>query len=267
MSRSRAPRRRVPGTSEGIDPSRREILERVLLIMVESGCSPHALARAVGAICASLPNPQKQLDPQESGIIEDLPHVMTNWYSDPTYLDDKGGAPRLLRARGPEPSLVGLIRRVYPTTDPERVISLLLRNKAIRRTGSLYEPVSRQVVFKDPQSAATLGLFGLLGHLRAVDNNLHAKNPVVERVAINSRVPSSRREQIYREAGELSQSFLENIDALLHRWEGRPDSAEPLTQFILGSYVCDSALKVRWNVERRSTSTQAARRRQTRRGL
>src|SRR4051812_20799344 len=71
--------------------------------------------------------------PDEAQLIRyvrGLPHVLTEWHSDPKYLGDDD-EPRALKLHARGPSLARLIRRVLPDDDVVRAAEALVRWKAV----------------------------------------------------------------------------------------------------------------------------------------
>lgn len=200
-----------------------EFLERLAHILVDAGHSPRKLAREFREICNALPEPARRWNPAELGYFAVLSHVLTCWHDHPQFLDEKG-EPVALPVRSRGPCLVSLIARALPDEEPTAVIDSLLRDRLIRRRGSLYLPAYRQL-FYQPQSARIQGLMSLLAHLRTVEHNLSqatSKRRIVERTAVNPRFPVRALPMFHRWLKEFATKFLWDAEGNMRRRESDP---------------------------------------------
>jgi hypothetical protein len=198
----------------------REFLERLAHVLTDAGHSPRKLAREFREICQSLPEPARKWNPAELSYLTVLSHVITCWYHDPQFLDNKGDPVALpIRSRGP--CLLSLIARALPDEKPAAVMDSLVRMRGIRRRGSLYLPTDR-LVFYQRQSARLLGLMSLLAHLRTVECNLSqvaSNSRIVERTTVIPRFPVIALPMFHRWLKAFALKFLLDVEGNMRRRE------------------------------------------------
>ena len=157
-SLSRSPKARGRRAAP-LDPETRRAVRSFVRILGRSGCDPLALEVEMHKACRQIPRSWLGRDQSTSA---DPGHVMTLWFSDPAYLDNRG-KPRALPLRGAV-SIERLARRVNPTLEVTRVLQFLERGGALKRTGTRYVPRKRMVIFRGRKHVMPVlgGLFGLL---------------------------------------------------------------------------------------------------------
>lgn len=201
----------------------REFLSYIARILVSSGHSPSRLAQEFAAICRGLPEPKREWDPARLNYVDELPHVIAHWHSDPQYVDTRG-APLALPAKARGPCLVELISRVMPRADPVEVLRSLRDLGGLRRVGSRYLPADRFLTFsRQRASAVAHGLTALLGMLRTLDRNMsgHSANRLLEKTAINPSFPVSALPAFHRQLRKWAAEFIWSIDTDMRRREVR----------------------------------------------
>lgn len=198
----------------------REFLERLARILVHAGHSPAELAREFREICSRLKRQSQRWNEAHLAYFVDLTHVNTHWHDDPKYLDS-AGRPIALPLHGRGPSLTTLIEHALPAEDPEAVARTLMRVRAIRRRGSLYEPTERYVVYQSAK-ARLHGLTALLGMLRTVEHNVARRRksrPMLERTALNPGFPVSELPAFHRRLNAAAEEILWTLDGDMRRRE------------------------------------------------
>lgn len=217
---ARAPAR-VRGRVRGERTSySREFLERLARILVHAGHSPEELAREFRKVCSHLKPQSQRWNESHLAYFVDLSHVNTHWHDDPKYLDS-AGRPIALPLRGRGPSLSTLIEQALPGEDPAAVVRMLMRVRAIRRRGGLYEPTERYVVYRSAK-ARLHGLSALLGMLRTVEHNVargRKSRPMLERTALNPSFPVSEVPAFHRRLNAAAEEILWNLDGDMRRRE------------------------------------------------
>jgi hypothetical protein len=201
----------------------REFLTYIARILVSSGHSPSRLAQEFADICRDLPEPKREWDAARLNYVDDLPHVIAHWHSDPQYVDSRG-APLALPAKARGPCLVELISRVMPRADPVEVVRSLRDLGGLRRVGSRYLPADRFLTFGHQRASAVAhGLTALLGMLRTLDRNMSAAstNRLLEKTAINPSFPVSALPAFHRQLRKWAAEFIWSVDTDMRRREAR----------------------------------------------
>ncbi len=205
-------------------------------ILVGTGHPPQALARRFRDICQRCKEPARRFDPAALDYVADFPHVITRWYTDADYLDDRG-EPIALPIRAEGPSLYALIERTLPGEDPAAVVEGLTQMRGIRRRGTLYVPTARYCIYRE-DSARLYGLLMLLGMLQTVDHNVGTAKPhkLLQRGAINPNFPMRALPAFYKRLTAAAEALLQEFDGEMQTQE-RSAASGPRTRLGLGFFV------------------------------
>src|SRR5437763_13626640 len=93
-------------------PSRsyaQEVLNECATILVKTGHSPKELVRTLRLICRALDEPPRPFDPGAIAYVVGLAHVVSHWYSETAFRDNRN-QPLRLPLRGLGPCLAKLVR-------------------------------------------------------------------------------------------------------------------------------------------------------------
>ena len=257
--RAQADAKRDRGRRGGGASYSREVLGRLVRILVHSGHSPKTLLHEFRDICHGLKEPARTWDPTRLAYFFDLPHVIAHWHSDPQYLDSRGiPIPLSLRAKGP--SLYALIERVLPQEDPAQVVRSLIQLQGIRRTGRRYVPSGRYFTYRRTVGRIH-GLSALLGMLRTVERNITGKTkPLFERAALNPSFPVSALPAYYRRLETQAWKFLRSQDGSMQSLETQ-DPRGARVRLGIGVFAFEEPI-----LERRSSEGHRTRQAQPRGG-
>jgi hypothetical protein len=221
-----------------------DILEASATILVKTGHSPKELRRIFGDISRTLEEPTRPFDPRSIPYVTGLSHIIAHWYSDPAYRGGDG-QPLKIPLRGRGPCLADLIRRLFPGQDAAVVARSLVRINAIQRRGRLYFPTDRCVAFtRDLSSVHVHGLMSLAGILRTVQHNISSGDPkatLLERSAVNPRVPVRALPEIHRRIKREITAVLWKLDGYLRSWEVEPGT-EATTRLGVGAYAFEDPI-------------------------
>ncbi len=222
------------------------LLRESVNVLIKTGHSPEQLRRQFEQICRDLPEPDCGFDPLAVRYVAALPHVIAYWYGDAAYVDQKGQPlPLPFRARGKAPSLVALIRRVFPGTDPDEVLRSLLLANAIIKRGKRYYPKDRYVsLSKHPLGVQVHGLGSAIGLLRTVSHNSateHLADRLPEFASSNLNIPVRALPEIHKQLRAKLIPLIWKIDELHRRREVKPGS-EPTVRLKVGIYVSEDPI-------------------------
>jgi len=234
-------RRRSQSRTGATEPSTlvRQVIDLFSRFIARTGLPREILLREIRRAWLGVPESPVRPGRNESREILDASHVLTLWYSDPQYLDQKG-APLPLRVRGRAPSLSELIRRVDSSLDVSEMIIYLLKAKALRRSGPFYLPTARAIAMR--QTAAPVHernirpLFGLLATLEHNSKSRNEGRGCFEFLAENPRVPARLLKYISSNIDRLGDEFMRRMDALLHSAELELRPGEPTVRVGFGGY-------------------------------
>jgi hypothetical protein len=200
------------------------------------------------------------------------PDVPTQWLGDPEYRDPITLMPRRLRLRGRGPSLVKLIRRVWPTGDVDQIAAFLVESGSVRVTDSYYELESRFVPFRaDAATALSHSLKTVRKYTDTVAHNMACAAPEetwVERSATNRHIPSRATPLVRRYLRRQVAALTARVDQYLRRLQVEPGTEDTVeisisafahsteaswrsTNAALGSEANPQRASRRRNVERR----------------
>ena len=150
-----------------------DILEHVARLLHANGVAPTAMRTTFDQACAQLAT-QPTAAPRRQHL-RDLPLVISEWYSNPEYLD-ADGQPSALPLKG-KTSLTTLIERTLGGPRVPDALRKLQRNGVIRRRGTRYVLTDRRILYQD-DDARSHGLEALRGLLRTLDRNLLDRNEI-----------------------------------------------------------------------------------------
>ena len=177
-------------------------------------------------VLASMP-----VDPKRLRFIRGLPHILTEWFSDPAYIGGDG-KPRRLSLNGRGASLAKLIRRALPADKPEEVAAALVSAKSVRLEGGFYIPISRHVFFtEDRQNLQVHSVASWRGHMCTIQYNTACSDPnrrLLELSASNAHVPVRLLPDVHRRFKREGTALLYAMDAYLRDLQVAPGS-EPTT--------------------------------------
>ena len=222
--------RRRKESVQVLEAAAAEILAPIVRSFLRAGLTPEALQalfeRTVGdwrEQCAPSPNGE-----QRRQDLDDLPHVLSIWHTDPRFVD-RNGHPRKLRQAGRAPSFEALARIAIPSVPAQEALKRLLiagvvevdasgRVRALRR-----ELVTRQWdeygLWYWRQTARR--------HLETLEFNFTVPGEGrFERTARSERLPVQLLPVFNRWVREHSANFVQMADDWLTRHEGSPPDDE-----------------------------------------
>lgn len=221
------------------DPMAREVLQRMIRLMVLRGLAPKQIEAEVRAICRATPPSETHAEASFNISFEDISHVLTQWYSNPNYLDELG-TPRAIPARGSMPSIEALLAEVSPGLGVDETIGFLMQLKALREEGDRFAPLSRHISFAgNPGIYFGRSMRILSAMLRTLEHNAKDFKDArrIEFVATNPRFPKAQLPAFQATLRERSLEFLKHVDSDMFRRELDSQEGEPTTRFGVGIYV------------------------------
>lgn len=235
--------RRVRSRPSSLSDPAREVLGHVVQILAQGGSKPRDILGGVIDECAQIPRhwaaearrAEAHRAPCEIG---DLSHVLTVWFSEAAYLDADGN-PRPLPLEGTSTSVAALVRSVNRKLDPRKVLTYLVRSRAVRRDGRRYVPRRRFLRLRGTQGYL-FTLQTLNNMLGTIQHNLHHKRSgpaLFEYSAENARYPVSKLPQLDEYARGLGGETLSRFDLYLRQRETMRQHGEPTVRVGLGFYV------------------------------
>ena len=230
----------APIAVDALDPRAIEAIQRFVRLLAHCGCEIDAVLEQVRRACAQIPQrwvKKAQAAPRE---IRDATHVLTVWFSDPTYLDGSG-FPRPLPLRAPgQHSLESLVSRIDDRLDAAAVLAYLLKCRALRRRGSQYVPQSRSLSLRGMRGPNEFRyLRALLAMLRTFEHNSRPRQRApswFEFAAENPRIPKRTGSKFDKFVGVRAMRFLFDADSELHRLELTRQPGEPTVRLGVGVY-------------------------------
>lgn len=202
-----------------LDARAREAIRCFVRVLGRCGCGPRIIEYEVGKACRQIPKSWAQrADFRERGAPA---HVMTLWFSDPAYLNERGH-PKALPLRGPI-SIETLAQRVDVNLDAHEVVRYLMRGGGLRRAGRHYVPRKRALIFRGPEAMRHYerlrGLFGLLSTMEYNTQPIRDTPSRFDVLSWNPRFPVKDREAFDKRLRRVAMPLLERIDGDLHRCE------------------------------------------------
>lgn len=223
------PRARVPlikGTrseASRLDAPASRAVQGFVRLLAGAGYATQAIQDEVVTACRRMPT--SVTDSVERGHRGDVGHVMTLWFSDPTFLDAQG-YPRPLPLRGSRFSIEALAHRIDPELDAARVLRYLEEGGVVKRIGQRYVPRNRAVIFRD-RGHLRVQIRGLFGLIRTLEHNEWCDRRTPRRVQLwchNPSFPVSAAAPFEKGLRQLVNRLAVRVDADMHRRElaGRP---------------------------------------------
>ena len=217
-----------------LEPSTRQAVKRFVRVLARSGCSPEAIKTEVLKTCRQIPKSWSEIKHRRGA--NGAEHVMTLWFSDPSFVDGRGN-PRPLPVRGSELSIEGLVRRVDPNLEVRQVLRLLESGGALKRVGMRYLPRDRVLIFPADYLARTLrGLYWLLG---TIEHNCWSESGTSRRLqlyAFNARFPASAVGGFQKRLRPFATRLLVQADTDMHARELARRKGEPTVGIGVGVY-------------------------------
>lgn len=216
-----------------------EAIELFVRLLARCGYETDAVIQQVQHAYGHVPRrwlSEAQAAPRE---ISDATHVLTVWFSDPSYLDETG-MPRPLPLRGTERSLERLVSSVDRRLDANEVVAYLLKGRALRRLGSRYVPRGRVVSLRGVRGPNEFrNLRGLLAMLRTFEHNNRPRRQArswFEFSAENPRIPKRACRKFDEFVGVRAKRLLYDVDSELRRLELSCKPGEPTVRLGTGVY-------------------------------
>jgi len=220
-----------------------ETIELLSFLLARTGLSPSVLVRLVREAADRVPSSVVREGRRAAREMMDASHVLTLWFSDPDYLDQRA-VPIPLRVRGPAPSLATLIRRIDPALDVTEVVRYLLKARALRRVGRSYVPRGRTIQMRGTAAPVhERNLRPLRGMLRTLEHNSrprHEGRSWLELLAENPLVPVSALARLDAQFDRLGGELARRWDAAMHLAERRRRPGEPTVRLGIGVYRFES---------------------------
>ena len=253
----------VPLAPHTMDPRAIEAIELFVRLLARCGYEPGAVMQQVHRAFELVPRRwanEAQAAPRE---ISDATHVLTVWFSDPSYLD-QAGMPRPLPLRG-YPSLETLVSSIDRRLDADEVLAYLIKGRALRRLGSRYAPRGRELSLRGVRGPNEFrNLRGLLAMLRTFEHNNRPRRQArgwFEFSAENPRIPKRACRKFDAFVGVRAKRLLYDIDSELRRLELTCKPGEPTVRLGTGVYRFEEDLSAGENpVRGKLRRTQIAQR-------
>jgi len=235
--------KRAPSCLSSLSALARAIIRHVVRILARCGATPQDIVSAVQHECAQIPHhwaaeARRAEAHQAPSEISDVSHVLTVWFNEAAYLDAHG-RPRALPLEGASTSVAALVRSVDRKLDPRKVITYLVRNRAVRRDGRRYVPRKRFLRLRGTQGYL-FTLQTLSNMLGTIQHNLqrkHSEPALFEYSAENARYPVSKLPQLDEYTRDLGGETLSRFDLYLRQRETTRRPGEPTVPVGLGFYV------------------------------
>ena len=253
----------MPIIPHTLDSRAVETIELFVRLLARCGYEPDSVIQRVHRAFEQVPRRwvnEAQAAPRE---ISDATHVLTVWFSDPSYLDE-AGMPRPLPLRGSQRSLETLVLSIDRKLDADDVLAYLLKGRALRRLGSRYVPRSRVLSLRGVRGPNEFrNLRGLLAMLRTFEHNSRPRRQArgwFEFSAENPRVPKRARRKFDEFVDVRAKRFLYDADAELRRLELTCKPGEPTVRLGTGVYRIEEDLSGKEGPTRRLAKNQLTRR-------
>jgi hypothetical protein len=249
--------------NSALDPTARGALRRLVRIVHRCGGSPAAIEKAVRDEVRGLPTTgTRELSPLETELTL-APELMTAWFSDVPFVDEKGNPIPLERA-GNSPSFESLVRKIDPALDPDIALRYLMRAGSVRFHRGRYWAVNRVVILRGIAGPRDVrALRGVDAMLRTAEQNLSPASAGpgwLERTAYNDHVPTRLLPAFAVFLERESMRFLRPIDAWLHNAASEAKDGEPTIGVTVGAYHSqDSANGGRAKRTRKRSRTRSRR--------
>lgn len=236
------PRARQPTPSDDCS-FEYECLSLFYEILSKAGLPRARLRQVSKAALAPIKKSRKSWDAGALAYFQRLPHILSLWHLLTEYVDSEyvhsAARPRKLKlsAPRPQPSLFGLIRRVFPNENPANVFETLRRVGAVRPSGQFWLPTGRTLVFKSAE-VARLGILNeIRNFLRTANWNLTRRQKLLQRSVFNPAVPVRQLQTLNAREKADADQFLILRDADLTAEQQRTRTGEPVSGIGIGTYA------------------------------
>jgi hypothetical protein len=219
----------LPKRTSTLDSQAIEAVVRFVRVLARCGCTPKDIAQEVLKAGCEVPKSWARTARTLIREMDAAAHIVTVWFSEPTYLDPKGN-PKPLPLHGSGPSIESLAMRVDRGLRAKDVLRHLIDTRALRRVGTRYIPRNRLVSFRGSGGLYhSRSLRGLLAMLRTLEHNSAPERSTpgwFEVYSMNPRFPAKDRAAFDKRLRRLGMRFLVQIDADMHRRERRRKKGE-----------------------------------------
>jgi len=224
MSRASLPKRTSTLDSQAV-----EAVVRFVRVLARCGCTPKDIAQEVLKAGREVPKSWAQTARTLTPEMDAAAHIVTVWFSEPTYLDPKGN-PKPLPLHGSGPSIESLAMRVDRTLRVKDVLRHLIDTRTLRRVGTRFVPRDRLVSIRGSGGIYhSRSLRGLLAMLRTREHNSAPERSTpgwFDVYSKNPRFPVKDRAAFDKRLRRLGMRFLVQIDSDMHRRERRRKKGE-----------------------------------------
>jgi hypothetical protein len=222
-------RQRLPKRTSTLDSQAVEAVVRFVRVLARCGCTPRDIAHQVLKAGRDIPGSWARTARAVIRELDAAAHIVTVWFSEPTYLDPKGN-PKPLPLHGPGLSIETLAKQVDRALRAKDVLRHLVDTHALRRVGTRYIPRNRLVSFRGSGGPYhSRSLRSLSAMLRTLEHNSVPERLApgwFEVFAMNPRFPAKDRAAFDKRLRRRGMHFLEEIDADMHRRERRRKKGE-----------------------------------------
>lgn len=233
-ARTSSPKTSRPEASPLDSPAIRAV-QGFVRLLAGAGYATQAIQEEVITACRRVPT--SVTDSAERRHRGDVAHVMTLWFSDPTFLDARGYT-RPLPLRGSRFSIETLAHRIDPKVDAARVLRYLEEGGVIKRAGQRYVPRNRAVIFRD-RGHLRVQIRGLFGLIRTLEHNEWCDRRTPRRVQLwchNPSFPVSAAAPFEKGLRQMVNRLAVRVDADMHRRERTRRPGERTVTMGLGVY-------------------------------
>jgi hypothetical protein len=199
-------------------------LDHFVWILMRAGVKPAQITKAIGESLHRHRHTLALVVP--SAHVLEYPRVITEWLTDPIYLDRHGNTLALPITR-PRPSFHSLVRKALPRADASDVLKVLARYGIVRRIPSRrVQLLADAFLPKGEEQAQFLGytLSALEGIIDTCYANLTTRDPKkqlgqIQRIVTAERFDMSRIAEYDAYARKSAHAMLAKHDAWLKRRE------------------------------------------------
>lgn len=245
-----------------------EAINLFVRLLAQCGCESDAVLEQVHRACSQIPPRLARRARAAPREISDATHVLTVWFSDPAYLDERG-SPRPLPLRGGGQSLEKLVSSIDRRLDAREVLAYLLKGRALRQLEARYVPRGRVLSLRGIRGPNEFrNLRGLLAMLQTLEHNSQPRRRApswFEFCAENPRIPKRACAKYDEFVSIRAMRFLYDADAELRRLELTCKPGEPTVRLGTGVYRFEEDLPEKESPAARRSGTQLTRRRPLRR--
>lgn len=216
-----------------------EGLDNIVTVYAQCGYSPEDIERRVQKACRSVPKSWQRRARQAQADHEAFGRMLTLWYSNPQYLDDKG-FPRSLPLRG-RLSLESLAFRAGFRAKLRTLLRYPLSSGALLKQGKQYLPRDRVLHLRGPEGLhhpqSLRGLWGLLETL--AHNRARAPGTPVrlQLFTVNEEFPVRARAGFENKVATTCTHLAHRLDAEMVQPRFASKKGEPTLIMGVGIYV------------------------------